>query len=891
MPGFDAVEKMNRLQKLIVSGLLCLPVFGSPVVAQGPSLSPGGRTEAALLEQEYAERRSRQLADVTYLLSFDLTGGEDVFAGSAEIEFELIDAESPLSVDFNGGEVSSVLLNGSEVDFYYNGYFVELAAELLDTGSTALVIEFTHPYSRTGAGLYRFADPVDGRAYLYTDFEPYDANQLFPSFDQPDLKATYEVRVAAPAEWTVVTSTRESLVNLEGDVRHWQFPESAKFSTYIFSLHAGDYRIWESNAGDIPLRLMARQSMGDYVVPSDWFNATRKGFTFFEEYFDIEYPFQKYDQLIVPDFNAGAMENVAAVTFSERFLRRGDYTRRDLDSMESVVLHEMAHMWFGDLVTMRWWNGLWLNESFASYMSNLAAGSEETVTDWWLKFFLGSKQRAYAADERVTNHPIELPVANTSVAFANFDGITYGKGASVLKQLSYLIGAENFRQGVAAYLLERSYSNSELEDFIGALADAAGRSLDTWSEEWLYTKGLNTVTAETLCDADPHSIELRQGMFEDGVPLHEHKLEIAMYSIDDAGVRLNGSIGGTLADETTILEIPDGMPCPDLVFPNYQDQAYIKVILQDSDLDLLEKHIGSFEQPLQRAMLWRALWEGVRDARISLSRYADILLANVAGEDNPDILVKLLGTAYGTMAWYASFGEEDLSTAEDFAERFGDIAWESIQAAEPGGDMQKFWFDSLVSNTITPGGSFRLYDIFVGDIDIPGMELDQDRRWRVLQRLAGLGHEKAAQLLQVELESDSSDLGSKSHLSAQVLGADLEHKSQWLEEALDSESDRSLADQRVIMRAMFSAYRPDVQQALLPAVLSAVPAAIEAGGQTFIRDFSNSLIGGYCSDASHSLLQQALEDNAGAPATLERRLRVQIQEDERCIRIKALEEG
>ena len=670
--------------KNILLSLVCVFMWVTSSLAQEPGSTADDRVESAHLEQEYADLRSAQVANPRYGLSIDLTGEDETFSGEVAIEFELLTSQYPLTVDFVDGQVNSVSLNGEDIDFRYNGYFVEIAAAALAAGDAVLDISFSHPYSKTGAGLYRFTDPEDDRVYLYTDFEPYDANQLFPAFDQPDLKATYELQVAAPQDWTVISYGRESRVNLEDEVRHWYFPESKKFSTYIFSLHAGDYKIWESNAGDIPLRLMARQSLSEYVVPSDWFDATRKGFRFFEEYYEIDYPFIKYDQVIVPDFNAGAMENVGAVTFSERYIRRGDYTRRDLDGIESVILHEMAHMWFGDLVTMRWWNGLWLNESFASYMSNLAASSEPSPTDWWLRFFLRSKQWAYETDEQVTNHPIELPVANTSVAFANFDGITYGKGASVLKQLSYLIGEESFRQGVAAYLMEKSYSNSELPDFIGALAASGGRSLDNWSDEWLYTRGLNTVAAEYQCTGETlGGIVLRQGMFEDGVPLHEHKLQVAMYVIDEeGGARLSGRIDGTLAGGSSALEIPADSPCPDLVFPNYDDHAYIKTILQDADLELLEDHIDSFDQPLQRAMLWRALWEGVRDARISLSRYADILLANVASEDNPDILVKLLETVHRTMAWYASFGDQGMTVAKDFADRFGDIAWERIRAVE-----------------------------------------------------------------------------------------------------------------------------------------------------------------------------------------------------------------
>ncbi len=288
---------------------------------------------------------------------------------------------------------------------------------------------------------------------------------LFPCFDQPDLKAVYSLKADAPADWRVISTAGEEKTEVSGARKTWTFAKTQKLSTYVFSVHAGPYHVWTSSAGAIPLRLFARESLAKYVPAGEWLELTRQGLDFYGAYFDLPYPFKKYDQILVPDFNEGAMENVGAVTFGERYVSRSTQTLEEREETADTILHEMAHMWFGDLVTMKWWNGLWLNESFATYMSALAQSRATRYTRSWQSFFAAEKQWAYETDQRATTHPIEGDVADTGHAFADFDGITYGKGASVLKQLAYLLGEEKFRDGVRLYLKEHAYGNAEEKDF------------------------------------------------------------------------------------------------------------------------------------------------------------------------------------------------------------------------------------------------------------------------------------------------------------------------------------------------------------------------------------------------------------------------------------------
>ncbi|TPW20554.1 MAG: aminopeptidase N, partial [Elusimicrobia bacterium] len=413
--------------------LLAALLLAVPARAERPAVKGLSREEAAA--------RAARVSDAAYRLQFVVGFDEKEFTGVTDISFNLKGAPAPLTVDFGEGLPRKVTANGADTAFDYNGHFLTLPPSALRKGANTVRIEYSHPYSATGSGLYRFKDPADGLVYLYSDFEPFDANLMFPCFDQPDIKAGYAVEVTAPEDWLVVSAARPERVLPAGPgARRWVFPMTKPFSTYVFSLHAGPYMEWRDDFQGLPLGLYARRSLARFVDAEEWFTVTKQGMGFFNRYFDFPYPFGKYDQVLVPDFNSGAMENVGAVTFSERNAPRSRPTPAERLDRADVILHEMAHMWFGDLVTMAWWDDLWLNESFASYMSAVAVDAATEFRDAWLDFNLGTKQWAYWEDQLVTTHPIEAVVPDTEVAFANFDGITYGKGASTLKQLAVLLG-------------------------------------------------------------------------------------------------------------------------------------------------------------------------------------------------------------------------------------------------------------------------------------------------------------------------------------------------------------------------------------------------------------------------------------------------------------------
>src|SRR5262245_8314498 len=628
-------KSMRRLVVAAVAGLAVLSSCTGPgLIPTQATVEPAGESSASPLTREMASARARQLGDLSYALWFDLDADREEYTGRVAIGFDLAkDAEGDLFVDFADGEIHALSINGAAVAAgdlakRYDGRRLRLATgELVRGGANRIEIGFTHAYSTTGNGLHRFRDPADGRVYTYTNFEPYNANRMFPCFDQPDLKASYELTVEVPSEWTVIANTPEREVTSGAGRSTWRFPPSPVFSTYIFALHAGPYASWSGKAGPVPIRLFARKSLAPYVDHAEWLEVTRQGLAFYGDYFGHAYPYAKYDQIIVPEFNSGAMENVAAVTFSERYVNRSKITEDEKRDRADTILHEMAHMWFGDLVTMRWWNGLWLNESFATWASARAVDGATRFEGSW-QAFLGEKQWAYWEDQLVTTHPIEVPVPDTDQAFANFDGITYGKGASVLKQLSFYLGEDEFREGLRLYFQRYALGNTELADFMGTLAEASGQDLSGWQELWLETPGLNGVEASWTCATDPKSgrrvisrFALMQSPSEWSGVLRPHRTRIGLYSASSCK-RIGDPIPATYAKAETDVAAAIGKPCPDLVYPNDGDYDYVKVTLDPASLEAVRGSITKLGDPMLRQQIWHSLWEMVVDDKLASRCFA-----------------------------------------------------------------------------------------------------------------------------------------------------------------------------------------------------------------------------------------------------------------------------
>jgi len=844
--------------------------FAGIVIGLANQPDVAAQDSGAALSLEQAQARSARVSDVAYHFEVRLDSELPEYVGSVRAQFELSDVNSDLTLDFAGGAVRAVLINGVEAVVFYDGYRVTLPAGSLVVGANEVEVGFSRPYSTDGTGLYRFVDPEDDRSYLFSDFEPFNQNRLFPSFDQPNLKARYSTRVTAPSEWVVVSITSESEITESGDERTWVFPASLPISTYVYALHAGEYEVWESRSGEIPLRLFARRSLARYVNPDEWFEFTRQGFEFFESYFGVPFPFGKYDQLIVPHFNWGAMENVGAVTFNERYVKRGAVTRQDRRAHASIIFHEMAHMWFGNLVTMDWWNGLWLNESFATFMATLALAEGTGFSEAWQVAFTRTI-RAYRADEMETTHSIDLPVPDTDSAFANFDAITYEKGSAALKQLNYLVGPEAFRRGVGDYLKTYAYGNTTLDDFLGAISAAAGRDLGAWSQEWLLEPGTNSVAVKLECeDGRLSSLSLIQSAPQNWPTRRTHRTQLGLYRFEGDEVIVE-TLPVTYSGPQTGVET-NGQPCPDLVYPNHGDWDFARARLEPDVLPILGRRLGNFSEPLSRAMLWQGVWEMVLETQLKVTDYVDFVLSNIARESDDAVLRQVLDTLEDALSYLIRL-EPDLTRIDELGLKIEDFLWQQMFASPPGSDRRLFMFDQYVSSTTSAYGIQRLAAVLEGGEALPeGMDLDQDRRWDVVQVLSAFGHPAADRLIAAERGRDTTDQGRLAALTAEASRPDRATKIAWIEVLLSGDTELNLADIRAATQALFPDHQHELHMEFSEEILSGLHALNVNWEGSYLRPIMRGLLRPLCKQEYLTQLNAAIDGADELHPTLRRGL-------------------
>jgi aminopeptidase N len=740
--------------------------------------------------------------------------------------------------------------------------------------------------------LYRFVDSSDKRVYLYTHFEPFNANMLVPSFDQPNLRGRWLVDVRAPEDWVVVTSVREESIEKANGTATWYFPESPPISSYIFPLHAGQYHSWESTAGDIPLRLFARESLAEYVRAEWLLDITARGMAYYEAYFDEPYPFDKYDQLIVPDFNIGGMENVAAVTYTERYIPRGEPTRDRLRAIASTFLHELSHMWFGDLVTIDWWNALWLKESFASLMDPLALESATDLGQAWLKFYLDDKQLAYTADQRVTTHPIEMPVRDTKSGDASFDRITYQKGASVLKQLMHFLGEETFREGVRQYMNRYAWEAAVLADFMDTLAEVSGRDMHKWSREWVENAGLNTVTADFQCaNGLITTFSLRQTAPDDYPLLRNHRLQAGLYQLIDGQVSLQQLQEVELEGAQTAVPGFIGEACPLLVYPNVGDWAYIKVQLDETSLQHVPGNLNNIADPLLRSMFWFSLWDAVRDVNLPLGAFMDIALDQLPAETNTAVLQALLSKLMAAKYYLHRFGDNAAGLRERYLPAIEMMARQQTLASEAGSDRQKQWFDAWLQLADTPAAMNEIEQWLRGRTEPTSLHEDQDRRWAAVIRLASLGYPGTDKLQADEISRDPSDSGAEALLTAQAAWPDISIKEKYLGRVYDATDSANSAALKAMILNMFPPGQESLHDQAAEGILEALLHLDVERDQDFIEDYVRDLLPALCNSDSVARLNGSIDDRGSLGLIATKALRVAHQEDQRCVAMAAKQLG
>jgi len=739
------------------------------------------------LTRDEARERARLLDVGRYDVSLDLTSAVQrtaLFRSVSVVEFTCREPGASTHIDITADAVHEVTLNGRPIDpsaFSSRRITLDDLAE-----SNQLTVVADCVYMRTGEGLHRFTDPVDDETYLYTQFETFDAHRMFACFDQPDLKATFAFTVDAPEHWHVVSNmpaTKDAAGVGSGHSR-WVFPETPRQSSYITALVAGPYHEVRSEHDGIPLGIYCRKSLAEYLDADEIFAVTRQGFDFFHQVFAYRYPWPKYDQLFVPEFNAGAMENAGCVTFLEDYVFRSRTTDAAYERRAVTILHEMAHMWFGDLVTMRWWDDLWLNESFAEYASTLATAKATRWRDVWTSFCNVEKAWAYRQDQLPTTHPIASDIVDIEAVKVNFDGITYAKGASVLKQLAHWVGEDEFFAALRGYFRRHEFVNTTLQDLLDALTETSGRDLSTWSKEWLQTAGLNTMRARFAVDDDEAftSFEIVQEAPEEHPTLRSHRMRIGLYDRTSEGVLRREQVELDVSGDVT--EVPSlvGKRRPDLVLLNDDDLAYTKIRLDERSLRTLVDHIGEFREPLPRALCWTAAWDMTRDAEMAAHDFLELVLAGVAQETEIGTVQSLLRLARQAID---PFG--DPAQREARVSRLADRCRELLLAAEPASDMQLAFARAFAANAQTEDHLAFLADVLSGDRVIDGLAVDTELRWTLLQRLVVMGGASDAEI-DAELARDRTAAGKRHAMALRAARPTAEAKEDAWRLAVEDES-------------------------------------------------------------------------------------------------------
>jgi len=729
-----------------------------------------------LTRAEAAERAA--LLDVTsYDVALDLTTGPTTFASTTTIVFTASTPGATTFVDLVDAEVHEITLNGTSLDpatAYVDSRIAlsDLAAE------NELVVRAACTYSHTGEGLHRFVDPVDDRVYTYTQFEVPDARRVFATFEQPDLKSVFTFHVTAPTGWTVVSNSPTPDPEPMGDDRAvWHFEPTKRMSTYITAIIAGEYHgvfdTYEGRFGSIELGHYCRQSLVPYLDRDDIVRTTKQGFEFFEEVFDFPYPFGKYDQLYVPEYNMGAMENAGAVTLRDEYLPRSRQPRSFYEFRTSVILHEMAHMWFGDLVTMKWWDDLWLNESFAEWACYHAEAEATEFTDAWTGFANARKITGYTQDQLPTTHPIAADNYDLQAVEVNFDMITYAKGASVLKQLVAWVGLEPFLAGLRTYFKEFAFGNATFADLLRHLEAASGRELQSWAQEWLQTAGVNTLAPEFTLDEEGRysSLAVRQTAHPDWPTLRRHRLGIGFYSFNDAGALsrtdyLEVDVDGELTEVAEAV----GKQQPDLLLLNDQDLAYAKIRLDERSLETALKGLSRIDDSLPRALVWSAAWDMTRDAEMAVSDYVEIVLGHIGAETDAWGVTRIPANTALAVSTYAAPARR-----EALAARWEQGLRQLLGEAAPGSDHQLTFARSFAAAAHSESAIADLKAILDGTLTFDGLEVDQDLRWSLIVGLARTGAFGEAEIA-AELERDKTISGQEKAAAARASRPDADAK-------------------------------------------------------------------------------------------------------------------
>ncbi|MFC4127692.1 aminopeptidase N [Nocardia rhizosphaerae] len=808
--------------------------------------------------------RSAAVTVREYRVELDLSSaGDHDLPGFPTTTTVVFDATEELTwLDFLGGEVESVTVNGRAAAVEYDGSRIILRGL---AATNVVVVRATGAYSRSGEGLHRFRDPVDDATYLYTQYEPADARRVFACFEQPDMKAPFTFRVTAPEGWEVLSNRPADRITGDGRSRTVEFSPTLPISTYLTAIAAGPYHrvesVWTRGELTVELGVLCRASLAGHLDADTVLTVTKQGLDFFAEQFGYPYPWGKYDQIFVPEYNLGAMENPGLVTFTEAYVFRGAATAAQYEGRANTILHEMAHMWFGDLVTMVWWDDLWLKESFADFMGALASAEATEWTDAWVAFANRRKTWAYLQDQLPTTHPVVADITDLEAAKLNFDGITYAKGASVLKQLVAYVGREQFFAGVRRYFRTHAFGNTTLADLLAELSAASGRDLTGWAKAWLQTSGVSTVffDGDTVVQTDPRPHRLDVGLYDftaDGELVRRERIELELS-----------------AERTAVV-----LPAAPLRLLNDGDLTYAKVRLDTGSLDTVERALDRVTDPLARGLIWSALWNATRDGELAVDRYLGMAGAFAAAEPNTALQGAVLANAAFAITHYLP-APARARWQRDWLES----CWSGMCSAEPGSGAQLALARAAAqAAALDDGRAADIIALLRGESAGPaGLPLDPDLRWLFWTALAATGTATGADL-DAELGNDDTASGRTALRRALAARPDSRVKADAWAAILD---DTALSNDQ--LDATIAGFRAGARRDLIAGYDARYFAALRTvWDRRSIEIARRIVLGLFPATESLDLVDAWLADNTDAPGALRRLVLEQRDHLARDLRIR-----
>ena len=852
-----------------------------------------------------AADRSATVHTRSYDVTLDLTRGETVFGSSTTVRFTSAPGSSTF-IDLIAPVVHSISLNGRTLD----PAEVYADSRITLTGLAAdneLVIVADCAYMHTGEGLHRFTDPADGETYLYSQFEVPDSRRVFAVFEQPDLKAPFTFTVTTPSSWTVLsnsptpepTPTEDS--DGSGGTHTFAFAPTEPMSSYVTAIVAGPYvgatdEYVASDGRTVPLGVYCRKSLVEHMDSAEILDLTKRGFAYYEDLFATPYAFTKYDQIFVPEFNAGAMENAGCVTHRDDYIFRSRPVEARVERRAVTILHELAHMWFGDMVTMTWWNDLWLNESFAEFTSTLATAE---ITRWdqaWTTFQTLEKSWAYNQDQLSSTHPVAAEINDLHDVEVNFDGITYAKGASVLAALVGYVGRENFFAGIQRYLAAHAYSNAELGDLLRELEAVSGRDLSSWTRLWLQEAGVTTLRLEVVTDADGVITQaaVRQEIPADSpASLRPHRVAIGSYSPTGRGAdtHLERTNRIELDVDGELTQVPElvGAKRADVLVLNDDDLTYAKVRLDDESLSHGLTNIETFAESLPRSIVLASAWDMVRDGELAASHFLNAALQALDVEEHSSVIQGLLGRITTCLSAFLP-----PAVRRDLAPGTADHLLELARAAQAGSDKQLQLVRAVAAHAVTGEQLDVVAGFLEGTSALEGLDVDQDLRWDLLTGLVAAGR-FGEERIHAEETRDRTTTGRERAAEARAAIPTPEAKKATWRALVDDSSMPNETQVRVLRGLTSVERRPNL---LVPFVSEYVE-AIDSLWSSRTFHMAENLLTGLWSCATVGLdgadpaaaLEGWLESHAQAPAALRRIVRENLDDTRRVARAQAAETG